>query len=167
MPKKPESKNDEPFMVFRFGPKGGYFYGPGAPEELRGKPMPRMIRVKPLNFIERALAGEVLEPDKEIYDAVDAWHDDPDAELSLHAYLGMTDEEYALWLEKPALLRTILASASVSRRNETTKGSPYRDRLDNASPGCIVSVGGETNEPGEPADERRGDPEGEGDDHGR
>lgn len=43
-------------------------------------------------------------------DAIDAWHAaQPDAELPLHEWLGMTWAEYKRWVEAPAALPRILA----------------------------------------------------------
>ncbi len=59
-------------------------------------------------FIERTLAGEILEPEKEIESFVAKWHQ-AEADLPpLHEWLGMTWEEYSLWVEKPVFLRAIL-----------------------------------------------------------
>lgn len=41
-----------------------------------------------------------LQPgDEAIHDAIDAWHNDKETDLTLHAYLGMTEVEYANWVE--------------------------------------------------------------------
>lgn len=54
------------------------------------------------SLIERVLAGDVLLEDLD--DAIDAavgeWHR-ADTSKSLPLWLGMTEEEYALWLEQP------------------------------------------------------------------
>lgn len=60
-------------------------------------------------FLDDALAGRAGVA--EIDDYVDAWHDsveDPGAEL--HEYLGFTWDEYRLWVEKPQVLRYIIAA---------------------------------------------------------
>jgi hypothetical protein len=59
-------------------------------------------------FIDLCLSGEVVMD--EIDDLVDEWHQDGGSTESLHAFLGMTAEEYALWVEKPGSLRLILAA---------------------------------------------------------
>jgi hypothetical protein len=56
-------------------------------------------------FFDRCLAGEVATD--EIDDFVDAWHGDPESG-ELHDYLGMTGEEYSLWLRAPDTLPCIL-----------------------------------------------------------
>jgi hypothetical protein len=58
-------------------------------------------------FIELALNGEAL-PD-EIDDFVDAWHEDS-GEEELDEFLGMTPEEYSLWITNPDFIEIILAA---------------------------------------------------------
>lgn len=57
-------------------------------------------------FVQRVLEGLVLEPSKAIDDEVDAWHES-DSPLDLHEWLGMTSDEYALFVERPASLSLI------------------------------------------------------------
>jgi hypothetical protein len=59
-------------------------------------------------FMQLCLAGDVLMD--EIDDFLEAWHDDAETSLPVAAYLGMTQEEYDLWAEKPSALRLILAA---------------------------------------------------------
>ncbi len=59
-------------------------------------------------FVERALAGDVLDLGA-IDDEIAAWHES-DCELSLHAWLGLTSEEYDLFAERAESLRVILAA---------------------------------------------------------
>lgn len=59
------------------------------------------------SFIDLALNGEVLSD--EIDDFVDAWHES-DSDLELYAFLGMTEEEYSLWMTNPAYLDLILSA---------------------------------------------------------
>jgi hypothetical protein len=59
-------------------------------------------------FVELSLAGDVVMD--EIDDFVAAWHNDPAIREPLHEFLGMTEEEYALWVEQPGSLRLILAA---------------------------------------------------------
>jgi hypothetical protein len=61
-------------------------------------------------FIDQVLAGEVLDPEHAIDDAVARWHDDESESRSLHDALGMTWEEYSLWAEDPSTLPIILYS---------------------------------------------------------
>jgi hypothetical protein len=63
-------------------------------------------------FIEQLLRGEALLED--IEDFVETWHDAPDdssiAAQSLEEFLGMTWDEYRLWVERPEALRFIAAA---------------------------------------------------------
>jgi hypothetical protein len=58
-----------------------------------------------MNFIEQVLEGEVL--DTEIDDFVERWHNSKSDE-SLPDFLGFTPQEYALWVEQPETLRSIV-----------------------------------------------------------
>jgi hypothetical protein len=58
-----------------------------------------------MSFVEKVLAGEVL--DTEIDDFVEQWHQS-EVKQSLAEFLGFTEEEYALWVEQPESLRSIL-----------------------------------------------------------
>ncbi len=64
-----------------------------------------------MSFIEKVLAGDVL--DTEIDDFIEQWHQSK-TDQSLAEFLGFTDEEYALWVEQPESLRSIL----FCRKNE-------------------------------------------------
>jgi hypothetical protein len=58
-------------------------------------------------FLDLCIAGRVLLDD--IDDYIDQWHDsDDDNELS--QYLGMTAEEYEIWVHSPETLHLIIAS---------------------------------------------------------
>jgi hypothetical protein len=59
-------------------------------------------------FMELVLAGEVVQD--EIDDFIDLWHEDRTATGHLHDFLGMTRDEYNLWVEQPGSLRLILAA---------------------------------------------------------
>jgi hypothetical protein len=58
-----------------------------------------------MNFVEQVMEGDVL--DTEIDDFVEQWHQSKSDE-SLAEFLGFTDEEFALWVEQPEALRSIL-----------------------------------------------------------
>ena len=60
-----------------------------------------------MNFIESVLAGLSLETDIENF--VEEWHNS-DSSQDLHDYLGMTSDEYALWVEQPLSINYILNS---------------------------------------------------------
>ena len=56
-------------------------------------------------FIDLCLRGEA--DLSEIDDYVEKWHLSKD-DIPIYEFLGMTREEYALWVEKPQTLRSIL-----------------------------------------------------------
>lgn len=58
-------------------------------------------------FIEKCLNGDVLCDD--IDDYIDIWHES-DSEDELFEFLGMTREEYALWVKDPDALPQIIAN---------------------------------------------------------
>lgn len=60
-------------------------------------------------FIERCLAGEVESPDDAIGDVISAWHAGI-ASVSLPEYLGMTEDEYARWVERSVRVTDIVAA---------------------------------------------------------
>jgi hypothetical protein len=58
-------------------------------------------------FVERCLIGSAT-PD-EIDSYIDRWHDsDIGTEIPLHQFLGMSDQEYSLWLRDPNAIQAIL-----------------------------------------------------------
>ncbi|MDX9625921.1 hypothetical protein [Pseudomonas fragariae (ex Marin et al. 2024)] len=58
-----------------------------------------------MTFMDKSLTGEVLDIEQFIAD----WHEGrAGAGMELHAYLGMTWEEYRQWLEAPATLPALL-----------------------------------------------------------
>lgn len=56
-------------------------------------------------FLELVLTGEAQGED--IEDFVDHWHEGETA-CSLTEFLGMSDDEYALWVEQPATLELVV-----------------------------------------------------------
>ena len=74
------------------------------------------------NFIEKCMAGELLE--SEIDDFVQAWHDGEIEIKDLHDALGMNWEEYSVWATSPSVLRYIIAA----RRRGTTLDSELNDQ---------------------------------------
>lgn len=66
-------------------------------------PAPRQ-RDDTANFLDKFLRREVTA--EEISDYIDAWHSSA-SHLSLHAYLGMTAEEYAAWVSDASSLERI------------------------------------------------------------
>jgi hypothetical protein len=59
-----------------------------------------------ITFIDRCLAGSARPED--IDEWVDAWHAGAGSESSLAQYLGMSQEDYAVWAEQPDSLPFIL-----------------------------------------------------------
>ena len=56
-------------------------------------------------FIDLCVEGKV--PLDDLDDFVDQWHEAPEG-IELHDYLGMTQEEYSLWLRVPDALPCIV-----------------------------------------------------------
>jgi hypothetical protein len=56
-------------------------------------------------FIERCLSSDPLPDD--INDEIDRWHNS-DSQEQLHDFLGMTWDEYKLWVENPKTLNSII-----------------------------------------------------------
>ncbi|HBK06782.1 MAG TPA: hypothetical protein DDZ81_13075 [Acetobacteraceae bacterium] len=50
----------------------------------------------------------------EIDDFIDRWHEQP-VGLALHDYLGMSREEFGLWLDQPDMLPLIIASRKLNK----------------------------------------------------
>jgi len=73
-------------------------------------------------YMEQLLCGDALLED--IEDFVEAWHDAPDdssiAAQSLEEFLGMTWDEYRLWVERPEALRFIAAAHRQKTRRSHT-----------------------------------------------
>lgn len=80
-------------------------------------------------YMDLLLSGERLVGD--IDDFVDAWHEAPDgsaaASLGLAEYLGMTEDEYQLWVEQPDSLGFIAAAHKTKQPVERLLAS--RDQL--------------------------------------
>ena len=65
-----------------------------------------------MTFVEAVLAGSARQ--EEIDAWIDAWHDGPGAE-SVEEHLGMTLDEYALWVEEPDALPFIIEGHRTGR----------------------------------------------------
>ena len=59
-------------------------------------------------FVSRFLAGAATAED--IDDCVAAWHES-DSDVSLAVWLGMTEEQYRVWVEHPDQLGSVLRRA--------------------------------------------------------
>lgn len=74
-------------------------------------------------FLEACLEGEALLND--VDDWVDAWHDSGGRprgfDEALYEYLGMSRLEYSAWVERPSLLRSIVAGREQGRSFEDVK----------------------------------------------
>jgi hypothetical protein len=74
------------------------------------------IEARAPSFLDLYNRGEVCPDD--IDDFVDRWHDNAEPwarDLELHEYLGMTHEEYQVWLSDPLSLPSILLSRRSGR----------------------------------------------------
>ena len=81
-------------------------------------------------LIDRLLHGEAFLDD--IDDYVDEWHESTTDE-SLADYLGLTHNEYALWVEQPDALRLIVAARE--------EGKPVEQFVATADPLAIAARG--------------------------
>lgn len=66
-------------------------------------------------FLELVLIGKAHRDD--IDDFVDRWHDS-EVSCSLAEFLGMSDDEYALWVERPSALDLIIQAHAAGMRLE-------------------------------------------------
>ena len=82
-------------------------------------------------FVERALAGEISGLD--IDDEIERWHESAGGE-SLAAWLGMSDEEYQLFVEQPDALGLIL--------NARRQGRGIRELLGDSDDGVALAASG-------------------------
>lgn len=57
------------------------------------------------NFISECLQGRALATD--IDDYIDSWHEGETTD-ALPAFLGMSEQEYAVWVERPSALKLII-----------------------------------------------------------
>jgi len=64
------------------------------------------------NFVSLCAKGELLIDD--IDDIVDEWHES-DSESELFEYLGMTQQEYRLWVHDPDILPFIITARNQGR----------------------------------------------------
>lgn len=62
-------------------------------------------------FIDLCLSGEASMED--VDDFVDAWHDGA-GKLSLREGLGMSEQEYARWINDPRELSRVIASKKIA-----------------------------------------------------
>jgi hypothetical protein len=66
-------------------------------------------------FIDLVLAGQIAATS--IDDFVEEWHHSPAGgragTIELHEYLGLTWDEYSLWVEQPESLRSLTVASSL------------------------------------------------------
>jgi hypothetical protein len=99
----------------------------------------------PQTYIDLCLSGKALADD--IHDSVSQWHEGTDTR-PLHAYLGFTEDEYAVWVERPQAHKFILYARKKSLsfqeplelRNPTARAAPRRqvDRQLTKRPSCLI-----------------------------
>jgi len=65
------------------------------------------------SFIEKVLAGKATA--ESIDNFIDQWHEGNGSE-TLPDYLGMTEDEYALWVETPEALDLIIQARTAGMR---------------------------------------------------
>lgn len=63
-----------------------------------------------MKFMDACISGDALL--EEIEDFIDEWHEG-DSEEELYEFLGMTKQEYAIWVENDAILKTIFHARKV------------------------------------------------------
>lgn len=74
------------------------------------------------NFIQSCLEGDAFL--SEIDDFIDSWHEG-DSNLSLHEFLGMTRDEYEIWLKNPDMLPFIIRARKDGKRYVDTFKEEY------------------------------------------
>lgn len=79
-----------------------------------------MYKEDSLNFMELCLQGKALP--EEIDDYIDAWHEG-DSDESLHEYLGMSSEEYSLWIKNPNAIHSIIEEYHNNRKTSSKLAS--------------------------------------------
>lgn len=76
-----------------------------------------------ISFIEKCISGDAFLD--EIDDYIDVWHDDNTLEdIELYEYLGMTWQEYSLWVINPNILGLIV---DTRRRGQTLENAPTQE----------------------------------------
>jgi hypothetical protein len=98
-----------------------------------------LVEPNPPTFFDLYSRGHALHG--EIDDYIDRWHERDDARaraLPLHEYLGLTGDEYELWVHDPDVLPLILIARRQSRplmevMNDHLDELPVAARADEAS----------------------------------
>lgn len=84
-----------------------------------------------MNFIEKCRASIILDPFEEINDAIDEWHKSDSVE-ELHEYLGMTLDEYQIFMVDHSSIDSIISKSITCGFAEFSKNS-YIDPSKNCS----------------------------------
>ena len=75
------------------------------------------------SFIDVCISGDAFLD--EVDDYVDAWHDDNTLEaVELYEYLGMTWQEYSLWITNPNILGSIV---NARRKGLSLESAPAQE----------------------------------------
>jgi hypothetical protein len=94
-------------------------------------------------FVDLCLSGQATVDD--IDDSVSRWHDASDSR-PLHTFLGLSEDEYAIWVERPEALKFILfarrTSLSLEQALELAKSNGNGDGT--SATGSSVEEAGET-----------------------
>lgn len=91
---------------------------------------------KHVPIVTRLLEGDEYELSR-IDDEVDAWHES-DSSLALHEWLGFTEAEYAIFVERPSAVRFVLAARK--------KGTSIADALECVDAPRLAARGGSAEE---------------------
>lgn len=76
-----------------------------------------------ISFVDRCIDGDAFLD--EVDDYVDAWHEDTTSEdIELYEYLGMTWQEYSLWVTNPNILGLIV---DARRKGLTLESTPSQE----------------------------------------
>ena len=71
------------------------------------------------SFVSLCASGELLLDD--IEDSIDEWHES-ESELEIYEYLGMTQQEYRMWVHDPDLLPFIITARMQGRSIDDVLG---------------------------------------------
>ncbi|SDP77387.1 hypothetical protein [Clostridium gasigenes] len=75
-----------------------------------------------IKFIDAVIMGDVLID--EIDDYIDMWHDG-DSKLEIYEFLGMTQNEYRLWVDDESILKEIIKCHMNGKDIEEVILNPY------------------------------------------
>ncbi len=76
-----------------------------------------------ISFIDKCISGDAFLD--EVDDYVDAWHDNSSSEdVELYEYLGMTWQEYSLWITNPNILGLIV---DARRKGQSLENAPTQE----------------------------------------